>query len=107
MVRALWRLRQEDVKFKASLGYVVRPHLKKQKRKTKLKNVWIRIQVFSFPGKNLEAPSAFAPPFWPQLAGTRQELFPFHNCGLFYLPCSTLSCHHKGPINICVCDLPL
>jgi hypothetical protein len=37
MVRALWRLRQEDVKFKASLGYVVRPHLKKQKRKTKLK----------------------------------------------------------------------
>jgi hypothetical protein len=32
VIPALWRLRQEDLKFKVSLGYIVRVCLKKKKR---------------------------------------------------------------------------
>jgi hypothetical protein len=34
-IPALRRLRQEDLKFKASLGYTARPHLKRKKERKK------------------------------------------------------------------------
>jgi hypothetical protein len=39
-IPAFGRLRQEDLKFKASLSYIVRPCLKQREKKKKKKNSW-------------------------------------------------------------------
>jgi hypothetical protein len=42
-ILAFERLRQKDHEFKASLSYIVRPYLKKKKKKIQVRNDWGRI----------------------------------------------------------------
>jgi hypothetical protein len=45
VISALQRLRQKDLGFKASLGYIARPCLKRKKKK---KNIYIYIYIYMY-----------------------------------------------------------
>jgi hypothetical protein len=44
VISALWRLRQEDLKFKTNLSYIARSCLKKGKKKKK--NIYLNLPLF-------------------------------------------------------------